>query len=197
MSHDTVCELTKVLSAVGRGENLMRALEGTMPEDVRGKLTGAVTEILQTQGTKVKFEGLNRIDWIPNITSKIKSRIQETIKEISVHEKGSQESKSGVDHEGKGQGDPVHLSSAGNSMQESIELSKQRISQSPEMLEAVSEPNQSNDMEWAGYVIEETSNDQPKVSQGMADRFTGDDKNNKVLNDSHHIPSSQGKKISS
>ncbi|KAF7836838.1 Embryogenesis-associated protein EMB8 isoform B [Senna tora] len=46
----------KVLTAVGQGETLMKALQDAVPEDVRGKLTAAVSGILHTQGTNMKFD---------------------------------------------------------------------------------------------------------------------------------------------
>ncbi|XP_019443599.1 PREDICTED: uncharacterized protein LOC109347914 isoform X4 [Lupinus angustifolius] len=45
----------KVLTAVGQGETLMKALEDAVPEDVRGKLTDAVTGILHAQRADLKF----------------------------------------------------------------------------------------------------------------------------------------------
>ncbi|XP_065019059.1 uncharacterized protein LOC135644974 isoform X2 [Musa acuminata AAA Group] len=185
----------KVLSAVGRGENLLRALQGAVPVDVRGKLTSAVTEILQTQGTKLNLEGLNRIDWIPNVTSKVKSRIQDSIQEISIVNRGDNESNSGVDHEEKVQGDTAELNSARNSMPESIKTSEQRTSQSPGMLEAGYEPSQDINLERSGYMVDETAAEQQKISQnqGISDRHNEDDKD---LNNRCHVHNSEGKKSS-
>ncbi|CAL9084504.1 unnamed protein product, partial [Musa textilis] len=185
----------KVLSAVGRGENLLRALQGAVPEDVRGKLTSAVTEILQTQGTKLNLEGLNRIGWIPNVTSKVKSRIQDSIKEVSIVNKGDNECNSGVDHEEKVQGDTSELNSARNTMPESIKTSEQRTSQSPRMLEAGYEPSQDINLERLGYMADETAAEQQKISQnqGISDRHNEDDKD---LNNPCHIHNGEGKKSS-
>ncbi|XP_010261719.1 PREDICTED: uncharacterized protein LOC104600473 isoform X2 [Nelumbo nucifera] len=66
----------KVLSAVEQGETLMKALQGAVPEYVRGKLTAAVSEIVQTQGTK-------KIGEIHNVPSKGNSRVQETLGGLS------------------------------------------------------------------------------------------------------------------
>ncbi|KAJ8486079.1 hypothetical protein OPV22_018564 [Ensete ventricosum] len=185
----------KVLSAVGRGENLLRALQGAVPEDVRGKLTGAVTEILQTQGTKLNLHGLNRIDWIPNVTSKVKSRIQDSIKEVSIVNRGDNESNSGVDSEGKVQGDTSELNSARNSMPESIKTTEQRTSQSPGILEAGYEPSQDINLERSGYIVAETAAEQQKISQnqGMSDRHNEDDKD---LNNPCQTHNGEGKKSS-
>ncbi|CAO2823113.1 unnamed protein product, partial [Amaranthus hypochondriacus] len=48
----------KVLSAIGQGETLIKALEDAVPEDVRGKLTTSVSEILQAQGKNLNFDSL-------------------------------------------------------------------------------------------------------------------------------------------
>ena len=55
----------------------MQALQDAVPEDVRGKLTTAVSGILHTQGTNLNVEGLLRIGHIPNVSSGQKSKIQE------------------------------------------------------------------------------------------------------------------------
>ncbi|KAK7265485.1 hypothetical protein RJT34_33105 [Clitoria ternatea] len=47
---------TKVLTAVGQGETLMKALQDAVPEDVRGKLTAAVTGILHARGSNLKVD---------------------------------------------------------------------------------------------------------------------------------------------
>ncbi|KAF5177148.1 Embryogenesis-associated protein emb8 [Thalictrum thalictroides] len=66
----------KVLDAMERGETLLKALEGAVPEDVRGKLTSAVSEIAKTQGTSLNLRSL-----VPNASSKVKSKLQETFKQ--------------------------------------------------------------------------------------------------------------------
>ncbi|XP_021678943.2 uncharacterized protein LOC110663827 isoform X2 [Hevea brasiliensis] len=68
-------EKNKVLSAVGQGETLMKALQDAVPEDVRGKLTGAVTGILHAQNTNLKLDGL--LGKVPAVSSAIKSKFQE------------------------------------------------------------------------------------------------------------------------
>lgn len=80
----------KVLTAVGQGETLMNALEGAVPEDVRGKLTSAVTVILQNQ--KKNLNGLPSISRIPDVTLGLNTNMQEKsgLKEPSTseHNKG-------------------------------------------------------------------------------------------------------------
>ncbi|KFK33841.1 hypothetical protein AALP_AA5G066800 [Arabis alpina] len=51
-------EKKKVMDAVGRGETIVKALEDAVPEDVREKLTTAVTGILESSGSKLNFEKL-------------------------------------------------------------------------------------------------------------------------------------------
>ncbi|XP_057420340.1 uncharacterized protein LOC130714462 isoform X2 [Lotus japonicus] len=46
----------KVLTAVGQGETLIKALQDAVPEDVRGKLTDAVSGIMHSQGSDLKFD---------------------------------------------------------------------------------------------------------------------------------------------
>ena len=41
-----------------QGETLVKAWQDAVPEDVREKLTTAVTGILHTQGTNLSFNGL-------------------------------------------------------------------------------------------------------------------------------------------
>lgn len=55
------------MDAVGRGETVVKALQDAVPEDVRGKLTTAVTEIMQSGGSKLKFEKLNLPSLSPGI----------------------------------------------------------------------------------------------------------------------------------
>ncbi|XP_058078865.1 uncharacterized protein LOC131227156 isoform X3 [Magnolia sinica] len=56
----------KVLIAMEQGETFVKALQGAVPEDVRGKLTAAVSDIARTQGANLNL-GLSRINWIPNV----------------------------------------------------------------------------------------------------------------------------------
>jgi hypothetical protein len=70
------------LTAVDQGETLMKALEDAVPEDVRGKLTAAVSGIMHTQGTHLKFDGLLDISRIPDVSSGLRSKIQEKVRGI-------------------------------------------------------------------------------------------------------------------
>lgn len=51
----------KVLTAVGQGETLIKALQDAVPDDVRGKLTTAVSGILQSPGSDLKFDKLLKL----------------------------------------------------------------------------------------------------------------------------------------
>lgn len=66
-----------------QGETLLKALQDAVPEDVREKLTGAVTGILQTPGTRLKFDGLLDVAWTPDVSSGLKSEIEEKVGESS------------------------------------------------------------------------------------------------------------------
>ncbi|XP_031102209.1 uncharacterized protein LOC116006079 isoform X1 [Ipomoea triloba] len=70
----------KVLTAVGQGETLINALQGAVPEDVRGKLTTAVSEIVHNQGSNLKLDGLLALGSIPYVTSRSKSAVQEKVR---------------------------------------------------------------------------------------------------------------------
>ncbi|GER41737.1 alpha/beta-Hydrolases superfamily protein [Striga asiatica] len=63
----------KVLNAVDQGETLIKALQDAVPEDVRGKLTTAVSGILQNQGSNVKFDKLSSLGKIPDVASRVDS----------------------------------------------------------------------------------------------------------------------------
>ncbi|XP_059634677.1 uncharacterized protein LOC132277006 isoform X2 [Cornus florida] len=67
----------KVLTAVGQGETLMTALQDAVPEDVRGKLTSAVSGILHNQGTNLNFDKLLNVSQIPNMASALNPKFQE------------------------------------------------------------------------------------------------------------------------
>ncbi|XP_059431878.1 uncharacterized protein LOC132165366 isoform X2 [Corylus avellana] len=73
----------KVLTAVDQGETLKKALEDAVPEDVREKLTAAVSGILHTQGTHLNFDGLPDISRIPDVSSGLRAKIQEKVTGIS------------------------------------------------------------------------------------------------------------------
>ncbi|CAN4110023.1 unnamed protein product [Withania somnifera] len=69
----------KVLVAVGQGETLMKALQDAVPDDVRGKLTTAVSGILHNLGSNLKIDGLLSPGHIPNVTSSPMSKIEKDV----------------------------------------------------------------------------------------------------------------------
>ncbi|KAI3430086.1 uncharacterized protein J3R85_008380 [Psidium guajava] len=74
----------KVLTAINQGETLMKALQDAVPEDVREKLTTAVSGIVHTQGSNLKLDGILDVGSIPSFSSGAKSQIQETESGISI-----------------------------------------------------------------------------------------------------------------
>uniref|UniRef100_A0A1J3I0Z5 Embryogenesis-associated protein EMB8 n=1 Tax=Noccaea caerulescens TaxID=107243 RepID=A0A1J3I0Z5_NOCCA len=60
-------EKKKVMDAVGRGETVLKALQDAVPEDVRGKLTTAVTEIMQSPANKLNFQNLKLPSFSPGM----------------------------------------------------------------------------------------------------------------------------------
>ncbi|KAI8565318.1 hypothetical protein RHMOL_Rhmol03G0249700 [Rhododendron molle] len=85
----------KVLSAVGQGKTVMDALQDAVPEDVRAKLTNAVSGILHTQGTNVKLDGLMNVG--PIVASGLSTKIQEKVGEVSSGGGNEDPRSSGVD----------------------------------------------------------------------------------------------------
>lgn len=68
---------------MGQGETLMTALQDAVPEDVRGKLTTAVSGILHNPGSNLKLDGLLNISQMPDVASGLKSRLQESVGGLS------------------------------------------------------------------------------------------------------------------
>ncbi|KAJ8648299.1 hypothetical protein MRB53_001322 [Persea americana] len=48
----------KVITAMEQGETFVKAMQGAVPDDVRGKLSAAVSEVVRTQGVNLNFVGL-------------------------------------------------------------------------------------------------------------------------------------------
>lgn len=65
----------QVLTAVGQGETLMQALQDAVPEDVREKLTTAISGIMQNQRSSLKFGNLLNRGHIPEMKSGLDSKI--------------------------------------------------------------------------------------------------------------------------
>lgn len=73
---------------------MMKALQDALPEDVRDKLTTAVSGILHNQGTNLKINELLDIARISNVSSGLKSKIQDKVRGISNEEGLSQDHRS-------------------------------------------------------------------------------------------------------
>ncbi|XP_038987467.1 uncharacterized protein LOC103703320 isoform X2 [Phoenix dactylifera] len=192
----------KVLTAMEQGETLMKALEGAVPEDVRGKLASAVTEILQTQGTNLNIDGLKKIGWLPNLTSELKSRIQGKFGGVSISEIGHNEihssgqSKRGTDSEERTEDDSA---SGTDNTQESIESSQEKSAQASGHIEAGSEVagklNQPNKFEKGIARIDETMGEQQKINQSheIAEKHSAYDQ--VAANDANDAHNNEAKKV--
>ncbi|KAL3535480.1 hypothetical protein ACH5RR_003941 [Cinchona calisaya] len=74
----------KVLTAVGRGETIIKALQDAVPEDVRGKLTTSVSAILHNE-SNLNINRLLSLGRIPDMASRLKSKFQEKAGLPSAH----------------------------------------------------------------------------------------------------------------
>lgn len=152
---------------MGRGETLMKALEGAVPDEVRGKLTTAVTEIMQTQSTNLKFNDLRRIGWINKVTSG-KPRIQEKSKETSTTVSGQDDTcpselrKNVTEGDGKTQ---ESIESAARSTEPSQDKAAQDSANVETGTEVGGRTNQSNSLEEASYRMEENNSERNMVNQ--------------------------------
>lgn len=157
----------KVLIAMEQGETLMKALEEAVPKEVRGKLTTAVTEIMQTQSTNLNFDGLRRIGWINKVTSG-KSRNQEKSKENSTTGSGQDDTRPSELRENVTGGDGKTQESI-ESAARSTEPSQDKAVQGSENVEAGTEvgskPNKPNKLEEASGGMEEINSEQYMVNQ--------------------------------
>ncbi|GJZ34118.1 hypothetical protein Tco_0579554 [Tanacetum coccineum] len=74
---ETLSELQKLKSGLQwLIETLMTALQGAVPEDVRGKLTSSITEILKNQ--KKNSNGVPSVSNVTGVTSVLNPKIRET-----------------------------------------------------------------------------------------------------------------------
>ncbi|KAL5206522.1 hypothetical protein ABZP36_034731 [Zizania latifolia] len=122
----------KVLVAVEQGESLVKALEEAVPEDVRGKLTTSVTEILQSRRGNFSLDALKRLGWTdgrlnskPAVQEKVKDSDHESgLKDTKMHDQNRSVSAIGEVDQRDG-----NLTSNDNSCGEGIELSQGKLSQ--------------------------------------------------------------------
>ncbi|MQL69099.1 hypothetical protein Taro_001428, partial [Colocasia esculenta] len=159
----------KVLTATEQGETFMKALQGAVPEDVRGKLMSAVSEIMQSQGNKINVCKLKKIGWIPNISSSKKSKIKEQSGDISTADGPHRNpfadyKKSGVNSQERIQGDSVSNHIGEHDAQDSKESSREKFSEASghtkSKLEFEGKQNQSSEPEMISS-SSETSEDTP------------------------------------
>ncbi|XP_078156668.1 alpha/beta-Hydrolases superfamily protein isoform X3 [Carex rostrata] len=79
----------KVLTAMGRGETLIKALEGAVPEDVRGKLTTVASEIIQAQKSNLSLNVLKQDGGTqPPLDLKPKIQDNSTVIDSTTHDGG-------------------------------------------------------------------------------------------------------------
>ncbi|CAI9760552.1 unnamed protein product [Fraxinus pennsylvanica] len=101
----------KVLNAVGQGETLMKALQDAVPEDVREKLTTAVSGILQSQGSNLKFERLLSLGNISDVAAGLNSEVLEKIRIAKGGDDGQfPDQHKEINHFGDGSGKVLHSS---------------------------------------------------------------------------------------
>ncbi|XP_077236466.1 uncharacterized protein LOC143877983 isoform X2 [Tasmannia lanceolata] len=115
----------KVLTAVEQGETFTKALQGAVPEDVRQKLTSAVSEIVRSQGLNLNPGNLMRDNLVANVTTDVKSKIQEKFQGISSANDGDSNSHSS-DNMMKGAG-PEKMSSQGETLLDSKEMMREDL----------------------------------------------------------------------
>ncbi|XP_022148305.1 uncharacterized protein LOC111016991 isoform X2 [Momordica charantia] len=75
-------EKKKVLNAVDKGETLIKALQDAVPEEVRGKLTTAVSGILHAQGSNLKFKDLVGTSHKSNSTLDLKEKTEKKVRHV-------------------------------------------------------------------------------------------------------------------
>ncbi|XP_062194020.1 uncharacterized protein LOC133897336 isoform X2 [Phragmites australis] len=163
----------KVLVAVEQGESLVKALEEAVPEDVRGKLTTSVTEILQSKRETFSLGALKRLGWNNVRSTTTKTVAQEKLKD-SDQENGLKDAKM-VDQNrssaiiGEGGQKDTNMTND-NNPGESIELSQGKPSQTPGPFgiatEMGNEQTQSNNFEKTNSVINDSSEEQHRTEQG-------------------------------
>ncbi|KAG8056859.1 hypothetical protein GUJ93_ZPchr0002g24011 [Zizania palustris] len=163
----------KVLVAVEQGESLAKALEEAVPEDVRGKLTTSVTEILQSRRGNFSLDALKRLGWTdgrsntkPSVQEKVKDSDHESgLKDAKMHDQNRSASVIGEVDQKEG-----NLTSNDNSSGEGMELSQGKPSQTSGpagvVTEIGTEQIQPNKSEKTTFGINESSQEQHKTDQG-------------------------------
>lgn len=162
----------KVMVAVEQGESLVKALEEAVPEDVRGKLTSSVTEILQSKRHNFNLDALKR-GWT-NARSTTKTVAQEKVKE-SDHESGVKDAKildqnRSVTSIGEGDQKDTNLTSNDNNPADGIDLSQAKPYQASGPvgtgIETGSEQTQLDKSEKDNSGVNESSEEKQEADQG-------------------------------
>jgi len=175
-----------------QGETLMKALEGAVPDEMRGKLTTAVTEIIQTQGTKLNFDALRRINWIHKSG---KSRNQEKSKETSTTERGQDDARPSDSSKNDGR-TQESTESAPKSTKASQEKAAQASAHDESGTEVAGKASHSEKPEEASGATDENNGDQYKVNQssGEGDKHSAQEQ---VPSDENDVQNSETRKVDS
>ncbi|KAL6560067.1 hypothetical protein OROHE_006305 [Orobanche hederae] len=97
----------KVFNAVGEGETLIKAFQDAVPEDVREKLTAAVSGFLQSYESNLNFCKLINLGQIPDMASRLSSKVRltNTSDDEKVHSRNQMKT---IDNSGDGSGKVDH-----------------------------------------------------------------------------------------
>jgi hypothetical protein len=163
----------KVLVAVEQGETLVKALEEAVPEDVRGKLTASVTEILHSKRENFSLDALKPLGWNNVRPATTKTVAQEKLRD-SDHKSGLKDAKMADQNRSSanaGDGGQKDIDiTTGDSPGESIELSQGKPSQTSGSVgtarELGSEQTQSNTSDKSNSGINDSSEEQHRTEQG-------------------------------
>ncbi|RLM84582.1 uncharacterized protein C2845_PM04G12330 [Panicum miliaceum] len=137
----------KVLVAVEQGETLVKALEEAVPEDVRGKLTTSVTEILNSKRENFSLDALKRLGWNNVRPTTTRTVAQEKLKD-SDHDSGLKDAKMADQNRNSataGDGDQKNTNMTNDDNPgQSMELSQVKPSQTSESVGTVTEMGAAN-----------------------------------------------------
>ncbi|XP_034583494.1 uncharacterized protein [Setaria viridis] len=163
----------KVLVAVEQGETLVKALEEAVPEDVRGKLTASVTEILHSKRENFSLDALKRLGWNNVRPTTTKAVAQEKLKD-SDHESGLKDAKMADQNRssataGDGGQKDINITNDDNPG-ESIDLSQGKPSQTSGSVgtarETGNEQTQPNTSDKSNSGTNDSSEEQHRTEQG-------------------------------
>uniref|UniRef100_A0A0D9XE27 AB hydrolase-1 domain-containing protein n=1 Tax=Leersia perrieri TaxID=77586 RepID=A0A0D9XE27_9ORYZ len=163
----------KVLVAVEQGESLVKALEEAVPEDVRGKLTTSVTEILQSKQGNFSLDALRRLGWTngrPNTKAAVQEKVKDSDRENGTKDARMHDQNKNASAVGDVDQKDGNLTSNDGTSGEGIELSQGKPSQTSGPVGVVTEMGteqiQPNRSEKTISGINESSEEQHKTDQG-------------------------------